>query len=168
MWNALRSLFRPFKFMLYLSSKLSSYINVFYMFLTCFSGIWSSSIENNLYKCIRYFLLENGVKIRNFKKIFLEYFSTNYLVKCPVWCLGWYLTYILVSVAPQGQKILKKWTLFLVIFIATWPALCVTLPEISNKIGPVLCVTLPPYSSVQYGMFEEHAIRFATCDMQHE
>ena len=60
----------------------------FYMFLTCFISIWSSFIENNLCKYITCFLLKNRKKIRNFQKIFLEYFSTNYLVMCPVWLIS--------------------------------------------------------------------------------
>ena len=54
------------------------------MFLTCFISIWSSFIENNLYKCVTCFLLENRNEMRNFQKIILGYFSTNYLDMWPV------------------------------------------------------------------------------------
>jgi len=84
MWNAWILLFRQFKLMQNLSSKLSFYINVFHMFSTFFISIWSLFTENNLCRCITYFLLKNKKEIKNFQKIFLEYSNTNYLDMCPV------------------------------------------------------------------------------------
>jgi len=84
MWNAWLLLFRQFKLMQNLSSKLSFYINAFHMFSTFFISIWSLFTENNLWRCITYFLPKNKKKIKNFQKIFLEYSNTNYLDMCPV------------------------------------------------------------------------------------
>jgi len=122
MWNAWILLFRQFKLMQNLSSKLSFYINVFHMFSTFFISIWSLFTENNLCRCITYFLLKNKKEIKNFQKIFLEYSNTNYLDKCPVHytCGGdspttnhwWHHKFITINhnviMGPQTQ-VLKIW-----------------------------------------------------------
>jgi len=117
MWNALGLLFRQLNLTLYLSSKLSFYINVFHMFLTCFISIWSLFTENNLCRCITYFLLQNRHKIRNIQNIFLEYFNTNYLDMCPVPCFVWVpLPYYQILIAFASFSVVSDWFYFVFFF----------------------------------------------------